>query len=209
MQMTKQNAKVGIDMNNISFLIRKITVPPVFATLLLVLLYLVHPTYFGSIWQLWEGILFLAILPILAYPLQKYIPKFKDKGRDGQRTLAMIFSFVGYSAGTVTAFVCRVPKELKLIYLEYLLCGIAILIFNKLFKRKVSGHTCGIVGPVLLLIYFEQWIAAIAGALLIVPVYISGVRTKRHTPKQLIGGSIIPLAVLCLVALAVKSEILI
>ncbi len=190
-------------MNKISLIIRKITIPPVFATLLLILVYIFNPKYFGSPWQLIGGISFLALFPILAYPLQKYIPKFKDKGRDGQRTLAMIFSFVGYMVGTIVAFACSAPIELKIIYLEYLLCGISILIFNKLFKLKASGHACGIVGPVLLLIYFRQYIAAIIGALLIMPVYISSIRSKRHTPKQLVGGSLIPLAVLCIVVLFV------
>ena len=41
------------------------------------------------------GLLFLVVLPLLAYPLQKYIPHFKDSGRDGQRSLAMIFSAAG------------------------------------------------------------------------------------------------------------------
>ncbi len=187
-------------MNKLSMIIRKITIPPVFATLLLVLLYLFHPTYFGSIWQLFLGIFFLAVLPVAAYPLQKYIPKFKDGGRDGQRTLAMLFSFVGYLAGTIVAFACSTPVELKIIYLEYLLCGIAMLLCNKLFKRKASGHACGIVGPVLLLLYFKQFVAAIIGALLIAPVFISSIKTKRHTAGQLVGGSVIPLCVLMVVA---------
>lgn len=182
-------------MNRVSLFVRKITVPPVFATLLIVSVYIFYPNYFGSIQQLLLGIIFLTVLPILAYPLQKYIPHFKDKGRSGQRTLAMIFSFVGYLVGTITAFACSVPAELKIIYLEYLLCGVAILIFNKLLKQKVSGHACGIVGPVLLLMYFGLYIPAIIGSLFVVPVFISSIVTKRHTTRQLICGSIIPLSV--------------
>ncbi len=195
-------------MNKISFFIRKITIPPVFATLLSVTVYVFHRKYFGSIWQLLLAILFLAVLPTLAYPLQRFIPKFKDKGRDGQRTLAMIFSFVGYLAGTTVAFALSTPTELKVIYLEYLFCGICILIFNKLFHLKVSGHTCGIVGPVLLFVYFKLYIAAAIGALLIIPVFISSIRTKRHTAWQLIGGSLIPAAVLCVIALMVYKAVI-
>ncbi len=190
-------------MNKLSIFIRKITVPPVFVTILLILVYCCHPDYFGSAWQLAVGLLCLAVLPLMAYPLQKYIPKFKGKGREGQRTLAMIFSFVGYLVGTVVAFACAAPFQLKIVYLEYLLCGIAILVFNKGLRMKASGHACGIVGPVLLLIYFKQYIAAVIGALLIVPVYISSIKTKRHTAKQLIGGTLIPVAVLCAIILVV------
>ena len=183
-------------MNKISFIIRKITVPPVFAASLLIIAYIVYPHYFGSILHMFGGLVFLCVLPILAYPLQKYIPHFKDKGREGQRSLAMIFSAVGYLLGTLVAFITGAPAELKIIYLEYLLCGIAMLVLNKAFKLKASGHACGIVGPILLMIYFKMYIPALVGALLIVPVYVSSLKTKRHTAPQLIGGSLIPLVAL-------------
>jgi len=188
-------------MNKIGFVIRKITVPPVFAASLLILLYIAHPAYFGGIRQMLCGLLFLVVLPLLAYPLQKYIPHFKDGGRDGQRSLAMIFSAVGYLLGTLTAFVSSAPDEVKIIYLEYLLCGISMLLLNKVCKLKASGHACGIVGPVLLLAYFKMYIPAWIGALLIIPVYISSIQTKRHTAPQLVGGSMIPFAMICMVHL--------
>ncbi len=183
-------------MHKISFVIRKITVPPVFAAMLLILSYIMYPSYFGSIWQMLGGLVFLCALPLLAYPLQKYIPHFKDKGRDGQRSLAMIFSAMGYLLGTLVAFITGAPAGLKIIYLEYLLCGVAMLVLNKAFKLKASGHVCGIVGPVLLMLYFKMYIPAVVGAVLIVPVYVSSLKTKRHTAPQLIGGSVIPLVAL-------------
>ncbi len=188
-------------MNKIGFVIRKITVPPVFAASLLIILYLTNPAYFGSVWQMLGGLLFLVILPLMAYPLQKYIPHYRDGGRDGQRSLAMIFSALGYLFGTITAFLSSAPDEVKIIYLEYLLCGISMLLFNKVFKMKASGHACGVFGPVLLLAYFRMYIPALIGALLIIPVYISSIQTKRHTAPQLVGGSIIPFAVICIVHL--------
>lgn len=190
-------------MHELFLVIRKITIPPVFALLLLLLLYAFHPSYFGSIWQLAIAIFCLAVLPTLAYPMQKYVPGFKDKGREGQRTLAMLFSFVGYLAGTIVAFACASPIELKIIYLEYLLCGIGILVVNKVFKMKASGHACGVFGPVVLLIYFRQFVASIISAFLIVPVFIASVKTNQHTPKQLIGGSVIPFVTFCIVRIGV------
>ena len=188
-------------MNKLSFFIRKITVPPVFAASLLIIAYIIYPHYFGSILQMLGGLVFLCVLPLLAYPLQKYIPHFKDKGRDGQRSLAMIFSAVGYLLGTLVAFITNAPVELKIVYLEYLLCGIAMLVLNKVFKLKASGHACGIVGPVLLMLYFKMYIPAVVGTLLIIPVYVSSLKTKRHTAAQLIGGSFIPLVALAIISL--------
>ena len=96
------------------------------------------------------ALFFLSIFPTLAYPLQRCFKKYKDRGREGQRSLAMIFSFVGYLLGTVMAFVFSAPIEVKIIYIEYLLCGIGMVLLNKVFKVKASGHACGIVGPVLM-----------------------------------------------------------
>ena len=108
-------------MRKVSSVIRKITIPPVFATLLLVAVYVAYPHYFSTIWQLIGSIVFLAVLPTLAYPLQRHIPRFKDRGREGQRTLAMLFSFAGYVLGTLTTFATNAPLQLKIIFVEYLL----------------------------------------------------------------------------------------
>ena len=178
---------------------RRITVPPVFAAAFLITAYILRMNYFGGVWHLFGALFFLSVLPTLAYPLQAYIPKYKYRGREGQRSLAMIFSFAGYLLGAVTAFAFSAPTELKIIYLEYLLCGIGMLLFNKVFKIKASGHACGIVGPVLLLLYFGLYILAAVGLVLILPVYISSIRTGQHTLPQLICGSAIPFAVLLMI----------
>lgn len=186
-------------MDKIFKIIRRFTVPSVFATALLIIVYITHTNYLGSIWHLIGALFFLAALPTLAYPLQRYIPKYKDRGREGQRSLAMIFSFVGYLLGTLTAFIFSAPIELKIIYMEYLLCGIGMILLNKVFKIKASGHACGIVGPEIMLVYFGLYIPAILGLALVIPVYISSVRTKQHTLSQLLIGSAIPAVVLAII----------
>ena len=183
-------------MDTLSKITRKITVPPVFAALLLIIVYIAFPDGIGSVWHLIGAIFFLGVLPLLAYPLQQYIPKFKDRGREGQRSLAMLFSFSGYAIGTIVAYIASAPARLKMIYLEYLLCGIAMLVINKAFHLKASGHACGIVGPVAMLYYFGLLIPAVIGTAIIVPVFVSSIKTKQHTYPQLIGGSAIPIAVL-------------
>ena len=173
-------------------IIRRITVPPVFAAALLLIVYMTHTDYIGGIGHLLGGLFLLVVLPTLAYPLQKYIPKYKDRGREGQRSLAMLFSFAGYLLGTTAAFVFSAPVELKLIYIEYLLCGIGMLVLNRVFHIKASGHACGSVGPVIMLVYFGLYLPAIIGAMLVLPVYVSSIRTGQHTMPQLFGGSTIP-----------------
>ena len=183
-------------MDTLSKITRKITVPPVFAALLLITVYIAFPDGIGSAWHLLGAIFFLAVLPLLAYPLQKYIPKYRDRGREGQRSLAMLFSFSGYAVGTIVTYIASAPARLKMIYLEYLLCGIAMLVINKAFHLKASGHACGIVGPVAMLCFFGLLIPAVIGTAIIVPVFLSSIKTKQHTLPQLMGGSAIPIAVL-------------
>ncbi|MGN0384647.1 MAG: hypothetical protein ACI4EX_02060 [Lachnospiraceae bacterium] len=178
-------------MNKVSFLIRKITIPPVWAILLLLMLYYTHPAYFLSVSQLIWGLIFLGILPILGYPLQKYIPHFKKQGREGQRSLAMLFSVLGYLLGIMITFTTKSALELRIVYLEYMLCGVLMLLFNKAFHLKASGHACGIMGPIMLLIEFRMYLPAIMGLLFSVPVMIASIRTRRHTVPQLIGGCMI------------------
>ena len=176
----------------LSKIVRRFTVPPVFAILLMTAVYITHPEYIGAFWQLPVSILFLAVLPTLAYPLQRFIPHFKDGGRKAQRTLAMIFSFLGYLGGTVLSFITAAPAKLKLIFFEYLLCGILMIVLNKLLHIKASGHACGVVGPVLMLFYLGIIVPAVICAALVIPVYVSSVKTKQHTVCQLVVGSLIP-----------------
>ena len=58
-------------MSKVAMVIRKITIPSVFAVVLLSSVYFSYPDAFGSIWHMIGGIVFLAVLPVLAYPLQK------------------------------------------------------------------------------------------------------------------------------------------
>lgn len=65
-----------------------------------------------------------------------------------------------------------------------------LLVFNKVFKLKASGHACGVIGPVLMMTYFKLYIPVAVCALFAIPVFIAGVHTKRHTMMQLLGGAL-------------------
>lgn len=182
-------------MNKVYKVIRVATVPPLIALLLFITLGLYNEiSWIDAL----LGVLFIGILPILAYPAQRFIPYFKDKGREGQRNLAIIFAVVGYIVGCTLALIFNAPAKVVLIYLDYLLSGILIAVFNKLFNLRASGHACGIVGPVAMLIYFGLYIPAIIGLVLTVLVFISSIGMKRHTLLQLIGGSLITVSALVL-----------
>lgn len=183
-------------MRAITKAIRILTVAPVMALATLCTLYIAFPEIFGGIHMLILSIIFLFILPISAYPLQPVIPFFKDKGREGQRNLAMVFAVCGYVAGCVTNLFFPVGSALWIIYLDYLISGLLVVIINKIFHLRASAHACGIIGPMALLCYFGLPWALIPGLILYFSAMWASIKMKRHTLPQFIGGAIIPLAVL-------------
>jgi hypothetical protein len=187
---------------NLAKFIRVVTVPPVMALTLLFILYFTKEEFFGTTLNLVLAIIFLVVLPILAYPLQPIIPGFKGKGRDGQRNLAMWMASLGYICGIMTALFLPVSKYLLIIYLTYLFSGISLVLLNKVFKIKASGHACGVAGPVFSLIYFlGPWM--LFGILLLPGVYWASLRMDRHDKSELLIGTTVPTYALLLAFLIV------
>ena len=161
-------------MRKVAKIVRVLTVAPIMALLMLVIMYFNKSELFGSLTNFILSIVFLTILPLLAYPFQPLIKKFKDKGREGQRTLAMIFAVAGYICGCLSALLLRAPKFVLIIYLTYLLSGALIMLFNKLFHLKASGHACGVTGPFALLVCFGQTCGYI-GIPVLAAVYLASI----------------------------------
>ncbi len=198
--MTFTSTKKGvIPMSKLKFekIIRIITLAPTMALLTLSVLLAIRPDTFHGILNYGLSVAFLTLLPLSAYPLQPLIPHFKDKGREGQRQLAMIMAVIGYILGIIFALLLNMPKDLLLLYLTYLISGVLILFFNKVIKVRASGHACGVAGPIAFLIYFLGW-PAIVGISVLVLVYWASLRMKRHTWSELLWGSVIPVAALLL-----------
>lgn len=187
--------------DKICLMIRKITVAPIMADIFLICMIIHIFWVFGDILRWVYCLIFIGVFPLFAYPMQKYIPKFRDKGRRGQRILAMIFAVTGYVLGCLCNLIFSSSVGVWVIFLEYLLSGLIVFIFNKLFKLKISGHACGIAGPIALFLYFGLYVQAVIGMLFFVAVYISSLRIKRHTIWQLLGGSAIPIVVIGLLTI--------
>lgn len=177
--------------------LRIVTVAPVMAFLAFTVM-LACGGIFDNIYQYLWTLLFMTVLPLTAYPLQKVLPPFKNKGRKGQRTLAMIMANVGYILSLVYATVADISPVLLAVFVTYVLSGASILIINKVFRFKASGHACGAAGPVGVLIYFTGTtplglITLLAGTALLIAVLWGTVKTHSHTASQFIVGGIIPI----------------
>lgn len=179
--------------------IRVLSVPPVMVTALLLFLSIWKPYFFRTWREIFICILLLGIVPALAYPLQKILPRWKKEGREGQRKLAFLFSLAGYTVSFLWSLTSGVGKEIQLICTTYFLSVLLLTVCNKGLHFRASGHTCSVTGPLLLLIYFvgEKCILpCIMAAGLIV---WSSLVLKRHTCRELAGG-----AVACMIAFAVS-----
>ena len=184
-------------------IVRMITLAPVLAAFSILMIGLFCPEVFPSVWHFGYMFLYLGILPLLAYPLQSVTPHFKDRGRDGQRTLAMIYAVAGYIFCLITNLLASATEGMWIICLEYLLSGILILVFNKGLHIKLSAHGCGSAGPIFLLLYFGLYIPAILMSVVTVFAYVASVKAKHHTVPQLIGGSAVSISLLMVLTLII------
>lgn len=171
--------------------IRVLTLPSVMSALLFTILYF-NTRIFGSVWEYLAAIAFLSLLPSSAYALQPILPHFKNKGRNGQRTLAMIMSCAGYVLSVVYGFVFSVSIELLTVFITYLMSGIVLLILNKVFGIKASGHASGLAGPVAVLSYFGGLLPLLCGGCVFALSMWSALKIKRHTAAQFVAGACVP-----------------
>lgn len=179
--------------------IRKLTLAPLMAAFMLIFLYVVQPAIFGTIPVLLRQMFFLSLLPLLAYPMQPLISSFRDKGRDGQRYLAMIFAFIGYLLNCILNVCVHTSKELQLIGWVYVLSGITILLLNRLCGLRASGHAAGVGAVAALLTALGHTKTLVVTLPLLCLVCWASITTKRHTLPQFIGGTLIPMALTVLI----------
>lgn len=183
--------------------IRIITIAPIMATALLLILFYSGLGIYGTTQSLILAIIFIVLLPVLAYPIQMLIPQLRAMGREEQRKIAIIAANVGYIYGIAAAYSIHASKELFIIFLTYLFSGLLIFLSNK-FMIKASGHACGVAGPVAVLIYFLG-LPYLGGLVLLVLIFWASLVMKRHTLSELILGSLIPVVSLFFAVVCVDN----
>ena len=175
-------------------IIRIITIPPVEALAMLLILYGTMRESFGSSWELLVAILFLAVIPACAYPIASK-GKNRKEIRRNQRKMAFIFNFLSYLAAMLTGYGTGCPGMLQWILNGYFGSVLILTIINKGFRIKASGHACSCTLPYLFISYYLGWTAVVICVLLYAAEFWASVELKRHTVKEFVLGS----AVACLV----------
>lgn len=170
--------------------IRVLTVPPVFSALLCTILYLHLSGAFASSWHYFAALCFLSVLPLLSYPVCHAVPSLREKGRKAERSLSLIFSVAGYAGGILFCLLTDSHPVEKLLYATYLLSGVGLAVCS-LMHFPASGHACGCSGPIIFLsVLLSPWF--LVGYLLLGMVIWASRNLGRHSPAQLLGGSVVP-----------------
>lgn len=169
--------------------VRIVSVPPVMVSVLIILLYTLREDVFATRAEMLVSLTFLAFLPVLAYPLSAVIPAIRAKGRDGQRSLAMYLTGVGYLAVFIYGLVAGVGSGLMLVYSAYLMSVLIILVLNKLFHIRASGHACSVSGPLVFTAYFLGVWGIIIGSVLWCVILWASLVMKRHTFREFLLGT--------------------
>lgn len=174
----------------IAKVISLVTVVPIMALFTVILSFIYKRQYFNGVGWFIYTIIFLTVLPLLAYPLHILIPSSRVKGRNGERKMAFILAIISYVLGTLITFILDAPLIVKKIFMAYLLSGIFLTFVNRALKFKASGHACGVAGPITLLAHLLGtnflWLF-----LLIPVVFWSRISLDRHTIKELITGTFV------------------
>ena len=174
-------------------IIRVLTIPPVMAVALLFTLRLAAGAFPGA--TMWIVMGCLAVLPCLAYPVCALIPALKNRGRGAERTVAVVFSLAGYIGACACCLAAGLTGIDRTVCLIYLFSGLTIAVVQKLTGWHISGHACGLSGPVAVAA-FHLHPAFALGYLLLLPVVISSLALKRHTGWELAVGAAVPVIVM-------------
>ena len=179
----------------ISFIVRFVALPPLVALCAIGILHHRLGYFPGESYGV--TLMCLSLLPFLPYPITWLIPSLRHRGRFIQRGMAVVFSVIGYVTGTAYCLLKGLHGIELAILLSYLFSGLIIALLSFLCHFKCSGHASGLAGPITLLGMPVSPVFFLGYALLI-PVFISSLRLKRHTREELMAGALTPSLLLLL-----------
>lgn len=183
-----------IKKEKIAKILRVISIPPVVVAILILVLSIFRKDIFRNKIDIVMPIMFLGMLPILAYPFQKIIPRYRDLGREFQRKLAFIFASIGYPFSLAWSILCNASYQLVVLCSTYFLSLVLLIFCNKIIRIKASGHSCSMAGPLSMLIYWVDWKFLFPFFIYSLLVFWSSLYLKRHNVKDLIIGVVIGLS---------------
>jgi membrane-associated phospholipid phosphatase len=131
----------------------------------------------------------VSILPIITSSL--WIKKKNlevDMPQRQDRIYPLLLVILSYIIGVAVLYILGAPSFTTVLMICYLNNTIIVLLLSLYWK--ISIHAMGIAGPATALIYLFGW-TGLAFSLLVPLVLWSRLHLKRHTPAQLIVGTVL------------------
>ena len=177
--------------------IRAVTVPPFLITGMLITLAVSIDNFYTGAGQMTLAILLLGLVPFLAYPLQKLMPR-GGEVREEQRNMAFVLTFAGYLTALACSIMGNWGKELQYIIVTYFISMSLLVFCNKALHIRASGHACSVTGTLYFLSFFLGARAVIPCICIATAVVWSSLRLKRHTVQEIFWGAAVCLP--CMIA---------
>ncbi|GJQ64481.1 MAG: hypothetical protein SCALA702_35340 [Melioribacteraceae bacterium] len=170
--------------------ISNIFVPP--SGTLLLSLFLASQFAVDSIqWHLifWIGALFGFILPIVVFAILHKLGKVADVDATvkEERLLPYLAGIVLAGIASYLSSTFNLPMIVTAMWLSYALSTTFLVIINKFWK--ISAHAIGNFSPAAILFYVYPLSLVLLMPLLIIILW-SRLELKKHTPAQLLAGSV-------------------
>ena len=175
----------------VAMLIRVISVPPLMVAYRLALLYFFRDGVFANTGEFIASLVFLTIIPALAYPAAAVVPSLRKGGRPMQRKTAFVFSVAGYTGGFLYALFTRCSKPVLTIFAAYLISLLTLVLFNKVIKIRASGHACSVTSPMFFATYYFGFGALLPCTIMYGIIFWASLATKRHTVREFILGTVV------------------
>lgn len=171
-------------------LVSAVTHAPFVSAVVFVLLNLQADSTAGFAVSTAAALVFASVIPVLI--VQHYSVKYGntdgDVVRREDRVRPLIGGILSYLAGAVVLALIDAPRISTAVMVSYAVSTTVILIIST--KWKISVHATGIVGPALVIaLVYPPW-GLLAFVFVPLTLWSRYVR-RKHTPLQLLGGTVL------------------
>ncbi|MDO5835296.1 MAG: phosphatase PAP2 family protein [Methanobacterium sp.] len=174
---------------NLAHFISTVSNPPLVAIPVFLIINYTLLSEGNWLWFSTLSIFFVSILPIITSTLWIKRKKLEvDMPQREDRIYPLLMVILSYIVGVMVLYTLGAPALTTTLMVCYLNNTIVVLLFSLYWK--ISIHAMGMAGPATAIIYLFGW-TGLSFSLLVPLVLWSRLHLKRHTPAQLIVGTLL------------------
>ena len=178
-------------MKKMAVFIRKLTDVHIVAILMFLTIRFCKPDFFEGKYVFILMLVSIGIIPLLNYPIRLIHTAAGVLDRSAYRYISILLALAGYVICSIGLIIVKAERKFWVIDLAYFVSGIAILLLYCLAGIEVSGHSCGIAGPITIFAFLHIYPAVIIGVIIEVIVCFISMIYGYHNVPQLMAGIMI------------------